>query len=47
MIIDVAVPNDRDIMKEEYEKLEEYRVWRGIWKVKARVVPVMVGVLGA
>ena len=50
-MIDVALPSDSNIRKKEYEKLEKYQ---GIkeelertWKVKAKVVPVVIGALGA
>lgn len=47
MVIDIAVPSGRIIKKEEYGKLEKYQglkeeLWR-MWKVKASVVPMMVG----
>ncbi len=50
-IIDVAIPNDSNIKKKEQEKVEKYQPLREelqrIWKVKSKVVPVVVGALGA
>ena len=50
VVIDVAVPSDSSIRK-EYEKLEKYQgleeELERMWKVKAKVVPVVVGTLGA
>ena len=51
VVIDVAVPGDSNIKKKEYEKLEKYRGLKEelerTWKVKAKVVPVVIGALGA
>ncbi|KAM6449746.1 uncharacterized protein PHA67_017094 [Liasis olivaceus] len=51
VVIDVAVPSDSNIRKKEYEKLEKYQGLKEelerMWKVKGKVVPVMVGALGA
>ncbi|XP_068734746.1 uncharacterized protein [Montipora capricornis] len=50
-IIDVAVPVDAGIVEKEKEKVEKYQDLRRevarIWNVKAKVVPIVVGVLGA
>ena len=51
IIIDIAVPNDCNIEKKEKEKVEKYQPLREelekCWKVKATVVPVVIGALGA
>lgn len=51
MVIDVAMPRDSNLRKEEYEKLEKYKGMKeeleGIWKVKVKVVPVVVGTIKA
>ena len=50
-IIDIAVPNDINIKEKEHEKIEKYQPLKEelsrIWKVKTKVVPVVVGALGA
>ena len=47
----MAIPADANIRKEEHEKLEKYQGLKEqlerMWKVKASVVPVVVGALGA
>ena len=49
--IDVMVPSDSNIRKKEFEKQEKYqglkKELKRNWKVKAKVVPVVVGALGA
>ena len=51
VVVDIAVPSDFNIRKKEHEKLEKYQGLREelekAWKVKASVVPVVVGALGA
>ena len=51
LIVDVAVPNDTHINEKEREKIEKYQDLRleiqRMWDVKAKVVPVVVGALGA
>ena len=51
MIIDVAVPSDCNIKKKEHEKIDKYQGLREemekMWKVEAKVVPIVVGALGA
>ena len=51
VVIDVAIPADANIRKKEHEKVEKYQGLREqlerMWKVKASVVPVVVGALGA
>ena len=50
VVIDIAVPSDSNI-KKEYEKLEKYQGLKEeverMWKVKAKVVPVVIGALEA
>ena len=50
-IIDIAIPNDYNIQDKEKEKVQKYQPLREelerIWKVKTKVVPVVVGSLGA
>ena len=49
--MDTAVPSDSNIEKKDYEKLEKYQGLKEelgrTWKVKAKVVPVVTGALGA
>ena len=50
-IIDIAVPGDAGIVEKEEEKIEKYQDPRRevarLWNVKAKVVPMVVGALGA
>ena len=50
-IIDIAVPADAGIVEKEKEKVEKYQDLRRevarLWNVKAKVVPIVVGALGA
>lgn len=50
VVIDVAVSSDSNIRK-EYEELQKYQdlkeELKGIWKVKVKVLPVVVGAFGA
>lgn len=50
-IIDIAVPVDAGIVEKEKEKIEKYQDLRRevarLWNVKAKVVPIVVGALGA
>ena len=49
-MIDIVVPSDSNIKKKEYEKLEKNQGLKKelerMWKVKAKVVPVVIGSLG-
>ena len=49
--MDVAIPSDSNIREEEHEELEKYQGLKEelekAWKVKATVVPVVIGTLGA
>jgi hypothetical protein len=51
LIIDVAVPEDRNICDKEKEKITKYQDLRleikKLWNTKAKVVPVVIGSLGA
>ena len=51
VIIDIAVPNDRNCKAKEQEKIEKYQDLRlemqKLWNVKATVVPVVIGALGS
>ncbi|TWW69251.1 hypothetical protein D4764_18G0000570 [Takifugu flavidus] len=51
VVIDVAIPNDSNIRKKEHEKLEKYQGLKEemerMWGMKATVVPVVIGTLGA
>jgi len=50
MLIDVAIPGDRKVIKKEAEKILKYKdliieIHR-IWNVKAKVIPVITGATG-
>ena len=49
-IIDVAVPGDVRMAEKETEKIEKYdelkREVERLWKVKAKVIPIVLGALG-
>ena len=51
VVIDVAIPSDSNIRKKEHEKLKKYQGLKEelekMWGVKATVVPVVIGALGA
>ena len=51
VVIDVAIPADANIRKKEHEKIEKYQGLKEqleqMWKIKADVVPVVEGALGA
>ena len=50
LIIDVAIPDDANILTKEAEKISKYRDLeievRRIWGVKTRIMPVVIGALG-
>ena len=50
-IIDFAVPGDRSIEEKEQEKIEKYqdlrRELQKIWNVRVKIIPLVVGSLGA
>jgi hypothetical protein len=52
MLLDVAIPGDRNVIQKEAEKILKYkdltieiRVQR-MWNVKTRVIPVIIGATG-
>jgi hypothetical protein len=50
MLIDVAIPGDRNVIKKEAEKILKYKdliteIWR-MWNVKTRATPVIIGATG-
>ena len=49
-IIDVAISGDKRVVDKEQEKIDKYqdlaREMRRLWKVKTKVVPVIIGALG-
>ena len=49
-IIDVAIPGDARVPQKEVEKVEKYndlrRELQRLWKVKTKVVPIVIGALG-
>ena len=50
VVIDVAVPGDRRVVEKEVEKIDKYqdlaREIRKLWKLKTKVIPVVIGALG-
>ena len=48
-IIDVAVPGDAKVELKEKEKIDKYqdraKELRKLWKIKTRVVPIVIGAL--
>ena len=50
-IIDIAVPRDENIRDKELEKIDKYQPLKikleRLWDVKIRVIPIVVGALGA
>ena len=50
MLIDVAIPGDRNVIKNEAEKVLKYKDLtieiQRMWNVKTRVIPVIIGVTG-
>ena len=51
LIIDIAVPRDKNIQDKELEKIDKYQSLKieleQLWKIKIVVIPVVVGALGA
>jgi len=50
-VIDVAILGDRNVIKKEAEKILKYkeltiREIQRMWKVKTRVIPVIIGATG-
>jgi len=50
MLIDVAVPGERNVIKKETKKILKYKDLiieiQPLWNVKAKVIPVIIGVTG-
>ena len=50
MLIDVAIPGDRNVIKKEVEKILKYKDLtieiQRMWNVKTRVIPVIIGATG-
>jgi hypothetical protein len=50
MLIDVAIPGDRNIVQKEAEKIFKYKDLtieiQRMWNVKTRVIPVIIGATG-
>ncbi|XP_063956582.1 uncharacterized protein LOC135154374 [Lytechinus pictus] len=50
VIIDIAIPGDCRAWRKEEEKIQKYNdlAWelRRVWKVKTKVVPIVIGALG-
>ena len=51
IIIDIAVPGDFRVIEKESEKIEKYQdlalELRRVWKTKTRIIPIVIGALGA
>jgi hypothetical protein len=47
MLIDVAIPGDRNVIQKEAEKISKYKDLtieiQRVWNVKTRVIPVIIG----
>jgi hypothetical protein len=50
MLIDVAVPGERNVIRKEAKKILKYKDLiieiQPVWNVKAKVIPVIIGVTG-
>ena len=50
MLIDVAIPGDRNVIQKESEKILKYKYLiiksQCMWNVKATVIPVIIGATG-
>jgi hypothetical protein len=50
MLIDVAIPGDRNVIKKEAEKILKYKdlviETQSMWNVKTKVTPVTIGATG-
>ena len=50
MLIDVVIPGDRSVIKNEAEKILKYKDLtieiQRMWNVKTKVIPVIIGVPG-
>lgn len=51
LIVDIAIPEDRNLMTKEREKIDKYQDLRleiqRLWNVRTRVIPVVIGAMGA
>jgi hypothetical protein len=51
MLIDVAIPGDRNVIQKEGEKILKYKYptieIQRMWNIKTRVIPVIIGVTGS
>ena len=49
-IIDIVIPGDARILTKQEEKIDKYqdlaREIRTLWKVKTKVIPIVIGALG-
>jgi hypothetical protein len=50
MLIDVAIPGDRNVIQKEAEKILKYKDLtleiQRMWNVKTRVIPIIIGAIG-
>ena len=50
MLIDVAIPGDRNVIKKEAEKISKYEdliiEFQRMWNVKAKLIPVIIRATG-
>jgi hypothetical protein len=50
MLLDVAIPGDRNVIKKKAEKILKYKDLtieiQRMWNVKTRVIPVIIGATG-
>jgi hypothetical protein len=50
MLLDVAIPGDRNVIKKEAEKILKYKDFiteiQCMWNVKAKVTPLTIGATG-
>jgi hypothetical protein len=50
MLLDVAIPGDRNVIKKEAEKILKYKDLtteiQRMWNLKTRVIPVIIGATG-
>jgi len=50
MLIDVAISGDRNVIKNEAEKILKYKKFKidvqRMWNVKTKVIPVIIGTTG-
>jgi hypothetical protein len=50
MLIDVAIPGERNVMKKEAEKILKYKdltiKMQYMWNVNTKVIPVIIGMTG-